>query len=60
MKKMRKIEFKPVTGLDIAKLLGPKAVEDYLRSCQIQEEKKARMEKNLQETKDWFKKLNQK
>ena len=54
------MNFKPTTGLDVAKLLGHKAVEDYLRSCELQEEKKKRMEKNLQETKDWFKKLSEK
>lgn len=36
---MKKIEFKPVTGLDVAKLLGPKAVKDYLESKRLQEEK---------------------
>lgn len=54
------MDFKPVTGLDVAELLGKKAVEDYNESKRLQEEKKQRMEQNLQETKDWFKKLGEK
>lgn len=57
---MENLTFKPVTGLDVAKLLGPEAVKDYLESKRLQEQKKQRMEQNLQETKDWFKKLDQK
>lgn len=49
--------FKPVTGLDVAKMLGQQAVEDYQKSEQLQMEQKKRMEKSLNETKNWFEKL---
>lgn len=51
------IDFKPVTGLDVAKLLGNKAVEEYEKSMELQTESKKRMEKQLDETKEMFKKL---
>lgn len=51
------IDFKPVTGLDVAKMLGQQAVEDYQKSEQLQMEQKKRMEKFLNETKNWFEKL---
>ena len=36
---MKNLTFKPVTGLDVAKLLGPEAVKDYLESKRLQEQK---------------------
>lgn len=51
------IDFKPVTGLDVAKLLGDDAVSEYEKSVELQTESKKRMKKQLDETKEMFKKL---
>lgn len=53
-----KLTFKPVTGLDVAKLLGPEAVEEYNKSQEKQFEQQKRMKKKLEETFDMFKRMN--
>lgn len=54
----QKLTFKPITGLDVAKLLGQEAVDDYNNSQEKQFEQQRRMKKNLEETFDMFKRMN--